>query len=203
MSDPKIRLHEFPPTRSARCRWALLEAGLAFESAPGGPALIGSAELRRVHPLGKLPAIEIDGRPLFESCAIATHVADLVPEKGLVAPAGSWERALHDQWTSFVLTEMEAWLWSNALNTFVLPEDERNPSVFEQNGRFFKRAAAVLDEVLAAARYLVGDRFTAADIIAGYTVNWGRQQGLIDDLTNLRRYLDRLFERPHCTLSPE
>lgn len=92
---PEIKLYELGPTRSARCRWALLEAGLEYESVGNDPSIIGSDELRDVHPLGKLPAAIIDGKPLFESAAIATAVADLVPEKELIAPPGSWSRALH------------------------------------------------------------------------------------------------------------
>ncbi len=49
---PHIQLYELGPTRSARCRWTLLEAGLAYESIGNAPAIIGSEELKRVHPLG-------------------------------------------------------------------------------------------------------------------------------------------------------
>ncbi len=196
---PKITLYEFTPTRSKRVRWTLLETGLPFESR-NDPTLFGSEELRKIHPLGKLPAAEIDGQPLFESAAISTHIADLAPEAGLISPSGTRDRALHDQWVSFALTEMEAWLWSSALNTFVLPEEERNQSVFEQNGRFFERGAAALDAALAGKEYLVGERFSVTDIVVGYTVNWGRQQGLIKDHANLNTYLDRLIAREYCTL---
>ena len=66
---PEIILYELGPTRSARVRWTLLEAGLPFESRGNDPAILHSDELRRVHPLGKLPAALIDGQPLFESAA--------------------------------------------------------------------------------------------------------------------------------------
>ena len=78
---PQITLYELGPTRSARCRWTLLEAGLPYESAGNDPKILGSDELRRLHPLGKLPVAVIDGRPLFESAAIAAAIADLVPEQ--------------------------------------------------------------------------------------------------------------------------
>lgn len=200
---PSITLYEIPPTRSARCRWALLEAGLDFESVAGGPEMFGSEELLRVHPLGKFPAALIDGKPLFESAAIATHVADLAPERGLIGASGSWERALHDQWTCFALTELEAWLWSTGLNTFVLPEGERNPSVFEQNAKLARRAAKVLDDALEGQDYLVGDRFTVTDIIVGYAVNWARRQGHLEGCHRLGAYVERLLAREHCTLSKD
>jgi len=198
---PEILLYELGPTRSARVRWALLEAGLPFESREGFE-LIGSEELRTVHPLAKLPAAVIDGEPLFESAALATHVADLAPGKRLIGAPGTRERALHDQWTAFALTEMEAWLWSTALNTFVLPEAERNPSIFPQNEALFARSAGVLDAVLAKTDYLVSGRFTVTDIVVGYTLNMGRRQGQLEPFEHLGAYLERLFAREHCTLDP-
>ena len=85
---PSIKLFELGPTRSARVRWTLLEAGLAYESVGNSVEVFGSDELRGVHPLGKLPAAIIDGKPLFESAAIVTAVADLVPEKKPDSQAG-------------------------------------------------------------------------------------------------------------------
>ena len=195
-----IKLYEFEPTRSARCRWTLLEAGLDHESINNGPQGIGSDEVKKIQPLGKLPAAEIDGKPLFDSVAISTAIADLVPAKNLVAMPGTWARTLHDQWTSFTLTEMEAWLWPNQLNTFILPEERRNTACLEQNEAMFKRGAAAMDAALGAADYLVEDQFSIADIIAGYTVNGGRKFGYLERFTNLQGYLNRLFVREHCTL---
>ena len=196
----ELKLFEFAPTRSARCRWTLLEAGLDFTAEGDSPAILQSEALKKVHPLSKLPAMLIDGKPLFESAAICTYLADLVPDKGLIAKSGTWERALHDQWTYFGMTEMEAYLWSNARNTFVLPEEKRLPTIFEQNNEAFRRAATMLDEVLKNTDYLVANRFSVTDIIMGYTVNWARRQQLLGEFSNLQKYLGRLFERPHCTL---
>jgi glutathione S-transferase len=94
---PDIKLFELAPTRSARCRWTLLEAGLEYESIGNSIDVFSSVDLKAVHPLGKLPAVIIDGKPLFESAAISTAIADLVPEKKLIAAPGSWSRSLHDQ----------------------------------------------------------------------------------------------------------
>lgn len=198
-----IRLFEAVGSRSVRCRWALLEAGLDFEPAPAGRKGAARPELEKIHPLKMLPAALFDGKPLIESAAIATYIADLAPEKNLIGKPGTWARALHGQWVSFALTQMEAWLWSSARNTFVLPKDERVPAVFKQNSEAYKSAAAVMDEALAKDDYLVENRFSVTDIIAGYTVNWGRRANLNDGLPNLGRYLERLWERPHCTLSQD
>ncbi len=195
-----IKLFEFEPTRSARPRWALLEAGIEYESVGNSREVFGNPDLRRVHPLGKIPAAVIDGKPLFESAAISTAIADLVPEKNLVAKPGTWARTLHDQWTQYVQNEMEAWLWPNLLNTFILPEDQRITENLEQNAAMFKRGAAALDSVLAASDYLVEGQFSVTDIIASYAVNLGRRMGQLEDFSNLQAYLNRVFEREHCTL---
>jgi len=197
-----ITLYELGPSRSARARWALLEAGLDFKSIEDRK-LLGSDELKKVHPLGKFPAILIDGKPLFESAAICTKIADLVPEKDLIAKPGTWDRALHDQWVCFALTEMEAYTWSNALNTFVLPEEKRVPAMLQQNADGYTRGAAALNAALGDSDYLIGNRFSVTDIIVGYTVNWGRRQGYLDNFSNLQRYVERLFTRPHCALNPD
>lgn len=199
---PSILLYELAPTRSARCRWTLLEADLEFESIGGSPEIIGIDPLRKVDPLGKLPAALIDGRPLYESAAICTAIADLVPDRDLIAKPGSWSRALHDQWVSFALTEMEAWLWSSELNSseLILPEEQRVPEILDQNRGFFLKNAAVMDTALAEWDFLVDERFTVTDIIVGYTVRWAEEDGLLDGFSNLTAYLDRLCERAHCPL---
>ena len=199
---PKIELFELGPTRSSRVRWALLEAGLAFESIGNHIDIFKSDALRRVHPLGKLPAALIDGQPLFESAALVTAIADLVPEKALIAKPGTWSRNLHYQWISFALTEMEAFVQSSEINSidFLLPEEQHVPAIIKQNSAFYQKGAAVLEKVLGHADYLVDNRFSVTDIFVGYTVNWGYIDGLIDNCPNLQAYLNRLMGREHCPL---
>ena len=194
-----ITLYEYGPSRSKQARWALLELGLEFRAIEGRDILHSDA-LRKVNPMGKVPAVVIDGEPLFEAAAICTHLADLVPEKELIAPSGTRERALHMQWVSFALTEMEAYVWSNARNTFVLPEEERITALFEQNAKAYVSAVKVLDKVLQDTDYLVGNRFSVTDILVGFIVNWGNAAKLLGKSPNLQKYLERLKQRPHCTL---
>ena len=197
-----IVLYEYGGARSARVKWTLLELNVAYESVDD-QALIGSERLRAFSPLGKLPAITDDGRALFESAAIATWIADSHPKGGLSFPSGTWERALHDQWVSFILTEIEAHIWSTARNSFVYDEADRLPIIFDQNNREAKRGLGVLDEHLANNDYLVGGKFSVTDIIAGYAVNWSRRQGLTAEFSNVTGYIERLLERPHCPLAKD
>ena len=199
----QVTLYEAGTSRSARCRWTLQEAGVAFE-AISRPGLINIEEVMALRPLGKLPVALIDGRPLFESAAICTYIADHAPDNvDLIARPGTWGRAMHDQWVSFVLTEMEAWLWNTGVNKYVLPEEERIIAGFAQNDMMFCKSAEALDKALQAQDWLVEDRFTVTDIICGWTVNWGRRQGLLDGFDALQAYCARLLARPNCALAKD
>jgi glutathione S-transferase len=193
-----ITLYELQPTRSARARWTLLELGVSFESIEGRE-VFAMPELAEIHPLSKLPALRDAGRPLFESAAICNWLADSHPEAGLIAPSGTWARALHDQWVAFTLSEIEAFLWHTARNLFVLPEEERVPAVYPQNEAAAKRGLAVLDAHLRDKDWLVEDRFSLTDIFTGYATCWAQWEGMTADLPNVTAYVERLQARPLCT----
>lgn len=198
----QITLYGFGGTRSARCQWALQELGVDFEFIEKRD-LIGSDELREFHPQAKLPAIVIDGAPIFESVAICNYLCDLYPDKHLIPATGTRERALHDQWCAFTLSEMEAYLWSNAKHQLFYPESKRVPEIVEPNIEEFRAGAAVIDDLLGKQGYMLGDSFGLTDIVVAWTLNWGRRQQLIDGLENILPYLNRLFSRPHCCLNQE
>ncbi len=200
MHAPDIKLFELAPTRSSRVRWALLEAELPYESVGNDVSIIGSAALREVHPLGKLPAAVIDGRPLFESAAILAAVADLVPDKKLIATPGSWSRYLHEQWVSFAQSEMEAFVQSSEVNSidFIIPPSQHVPDILAQNDMFYRKAAAALNEALGQTDYLVDNRFSVTDIYVGYVLHWGEERHLLDGFEHLQAYKARLMAREHC-----
>jgi len=196
-----ITLYGFGQTRSARVRFVLGELGLTYENIDG-QHVFGSPEVTAINPLGKVPAARIDGRPLFESAAICNWLADAHPQAGLIPASGTWSRALHDQWTAFTLAELEAHIWSSARNTFIYPEDQRVPQIFEQNAREAKRGLKVFDDHLADHPWLVDDRFSVADIFAGYTICWAHALGLTEATPNVVRFVGDLKARPHCPYDP-
>ena len=199
---PKIKLYELGPTRSSRVRWVLQEAELHYESIQNGVEIFKSQELLSIHPLGKLPAVIIDNKPLFESAAIVTAIADLVPDKCLIAKTGSWSRHLHDQWVCFALSEMEPFVNSTEINTsdFVLTADQHVSDIVPQNNHMYRKAATAVEKHLIHNSYLVDDTFSATDIVMGYTLLWGQEQKLLDEYPNINSYMERLFARPHCAL---
>ena len=196
----EVTLYGSGANRSARCQWTLQEAGVEYAQIDRRD-LTDANHLRRFHPLAKIPVAVIDGRALFESAAICTHIADRVPDANLIAAPGSFARAEHDQWVAFCLSEMEAWLWNTGVNMYVLPEDQRITAGFEQNVKMFKRSAAAPEAHLARTDYLVENRFTVTDIIVGWCLNWARRLGHLEEFPALRRYVERLLARPLCALA--
>ena len=101
------------------------------------------------------------------------------------------------------MTEMEAWAWAAELNTmdFVIPKERHVVGIVEQSGELFRKSATALDAVLAETPFLVDGRFSVADIVVGYTLTFGQELGWIQEFPHLMAYLERLFEREHCTLA--
>ena len=78
--DKQITLYGAGTTRSSRCRWTLMELGLNFHYVDNN-ALIGTAELKKIQPLGKLPAIVIDGDSFLNLLLSAHTSAIFIPRK--------------------------------------------------------------------------------------------------------------------------
>ena len=88
-----MRIYYRPGTgRPIRAAWALEEIGVPYESVGVSNEEATSPEHLARQPLGKVPAIDIDGMVLFESGAICLQLADQYPDAGLIAPIGSPEQ---------------------------------------------------------------------------------------------------------------
>lgn len=185
-------------TRSHRAVWALEEAGAVceyhkvdvFTGAGRNPDYLA------LNPGGKVPALVNGDLILTESAAICTYIGDSFPDSGLVPLEGSLERAKYYQWCFFVLSELEQPLWTIAKHRFALPEKRRAPAVIETAVWEFGVAAKVLATGLGDQEYLVGNRFTAADILAAHTLAWACAFDLPFGHAKLDAYVDRLQARP-------
>ena len=185
-------------TRSSRVLWALEEAGAEYEYvAVDLRAGAGwKPEYLALNPGGKVPTL-VDGElVLTESAAICTYIGDRFPASRLTPPVGSPERAHYDQWCYFVLSELEQPLWTMAKHLFALPERRRVPAVLDTARWEFAMAAKVLAAGLGQREFIVGDHFTAADILIGHTLTWALAFELPLEQGHLKTYVERLLARP-------
>ena len=197
-----FKLYGFIPTRSARVKWALQEVGAEFEYVERA-GLIGSVELTKLHPLGKVPVLVHEGKAIFESVAIVNYICDIHPDANLIPKTGTYERALHDQWSCFALAELESWTWIMAKHTQLLPEDEQVRAIVPSAMKELGKSIAAVEQALNGLDYLVDNRFTATDINIGYVLNQARGKGLVAPISNIENYLNRIGDRPASTIAEQ
>ena len=185
------RLYHMPPSRSNRILWMLEEIGDPYEvTIVGREDRRNPAHLAR-HPLGRVPVIGDDAGFLFESAAIALALADRHPDAGLSFPLGSRERDLVYQWVLFAMLEVER--PAGVARELRESDPERSTAARAQVGA----AVAVVEEALRSHDFIVGDRFTAADVVLGSVLAFARRVGAIEqDHPEVTRYLDALAARP-------
>jgi len=183
-----ITFYHSPQTRSGRTMWLLEESGLPFETryvsverADG----TGAPDPANVHPDGRVPAISHDGAAIPESYAIAIYVSDLAADSGLGFPAGSPERGPFLAWLMWIATELETTLFLRPAGSA-----EDSPPVEKSYRQIVRR----LETALANGPYLMGDRFTAVDVMAGSTVAWARH--LFPESAAIDAWVARIADRP-------
>lgn len=194
-----IVIYGSPRSRSTRALWAAEEAEIPYEfkSVDFATGAHRSPEYLALHPGGKVPTLVQDDFVLRESGAIVTWIGEQAPEKGLVPVAGSREHAQYLQWMCFVLSELEQPLWTVAKHTFALPAKYRIEAIKPVAFKEFDWAAAVLAKGLAGREYLVGDRFTMVDLLAGHTLTWATRALKIElEDEGVRAYAQRVLSRP-------
>ncbi|HEX3688216.1 MAG TPA: glutathione S-transferase family protein [Solirubrobacteraceae bacterium] len=186
-----VRLYFMPRTRSSRALWMLEEIGAPYELTEiAGAERRSAAHLER-HPLGRVPALELDdGTVMFESAAICLQLADLHPDAGLTAPLGSSERALVYQWVLFAMTELEGPLfrWFGEIRDGIT-----EPSAAQKR---FGDGAAALQTALDGRDWVLGDRFTVADVMCASILSGAQSRGLLDPWPGLAAYVERSQARP-------
>ncbi|MCA9680347.1 MAG: glutathione S-transferase, partial [Myxococcales bacterium] len=167
---PSITLHYAPHTRAGRVRWLLEELGLPHQlhrvDFAGGEHK-GDAH-RRLHPLGRIPVLEVDGVAMFESGAMLIYLADRFAP-GTLAPAlDAPARMAYLQWLFFVPSHLEPPLLDAAI--YDVPAERKAAA-----RATFDDALRVLGDALADGRpHLCGDAFTAADVSVGSVLGWAR-----------------------------
>jgi glutathione S-transferase len=191
MTQP--RLYYMPRTRSSRVLWLLEEIGAPYDLTEIRGAQRRSEEHLRRHPLGRVPALQLaDGSTMFESAAICLQLADLNPGAELIAPVGSTERGLVYQWVLFAVSELEAPLfrWIGELGEGITdsPAHAR-----------FAAAAVAMQSALTQREWLVGDRFSVADVMCASVLEGANTRDLLRSWPGLEAYVRRAETRPAYT----
>ena len=111
-------------------------------------------------------------------------------------PVSAQQRAEYDRWCFFVLSELEQALWTMAKHKFALPAEHRIKQVQETATWEYQRALDILSQGLGKQPYILGDAFSAADILVSHTLIWGIAFGHEPQQQTLLNYLQIQRARP-------
>lgn len=186
----KVLLHYHPFTRAANVVWMLEEVGVPYELqfVDLKNAAHRSDEFRRVNPMGKLPTL-IDGDTVVtESAAIALYLADRYAYGTLAPKVDDKARGTYLRWSLYAPSVIEPAAYARGSNWDYRPA---------QAG--WGRYEDVMDSIERAigdGPYLLGERFTMADVIFGGTVRYMLLFKMIDARPSFVSYAERLSARP-------
>jgi glutathione S-transferase len=186
-----IKLYWCPKTRASRILWLLEELEQPFEVETidlQDPESRSSPGFRAASPMGKVPALADGAVKLAESAAIAIYLADRYPQAGLAPAFDDPTRGRYLYWSVFTPAVIE-------------------PAMSEKfNGWQVSRATSgwgdwdsmirTLSNGLEPGPWLLGDAFSAADVLVGSSVYFMQLFGVLPDIPALSDYADRCIARP-------
>jgi glutathione S-transferase len=193
-----ITLYHSPRSRSVRPRWLLEEIGAEYDlvTLDLSKQEHKSAAHRQRHPHGQVPALVDGDLALIESAAICLHLADRFPAAKLAPPLGTPERGRYYQWMVYSIATLEPPVLQVFMHTVQLPEAERSATQAAAGRDTFAEVGQVISDGLGGNPYLLGEQFTAADVMVGSTLAWASFLGLMDGFPTLGAYVERLVQRP-------
>ena len=159
-----LKIYGVALSRAGRTLWMAEELGLPYEHVKttftGGTR---TPEYLKINPNGHIPAIDEDGFTLWESMAINLYLAKK-HRAGRLYPTRLEDEARAWQWSFWGMTEVERPAMTALFNRVVLAEDKRDPLAAEAAEKALAAPLTVLDGVVGPGRYLLGGKFTVADL---------------------------------------
>jgi glutathione S-transferase len=198
-----VKLYFAPRTRSIRVRWLLEELGLPYQLERvtfQRPDRVFS----QTTPLGKLPVIEDGEVTICESGAIVEYILERYGEGRLAPPIGSPQRGEFLQWIHFAegtaFPPLGVLIWHGLYQG----DADKYPEVMESARERARAGLGFAEQRRRDRSYLLGEEFSAADVMLGFTLIAARLLGVLDErFPALGRYLERLEARPAFRASVE
>jgi glutathione S-transferase len=142
-----------------------------------------------VNPMGKVPAILHGDVLVTEQVAISLYLADLFPQAGLAPALGDRQRGPYLRWMAFYGACFEPAMVDKAMKR------EPGPPMMSPYGDFATVMSTVTGQ-LEAGPYILGQNFTAADVLWGTALQWMTAFGLVPETPIIKAYVERMSTRP-------
>ncbi len=196
MSDELV-FYTHPMSRGRIVRWMLEEIGAPYRTEVMDYATsLKSPEYLAINPMGKVPAIRHGSTVVTEAPAICAYLADAFPAAGL-APAMS-ERGAYYRWLFFGAGPLEAAVTNKALGVEIPPERRRMAGYGHLDD-----VLRTIEAAVSTNTYLVGERFSAADLYLASGLGFGMMFGGIDRRPAFEAYVGHLAARPAAVRARE
>ena len=166
-----IKLYGTSRSRAARSLWALEEAGVKYEHVPIPTTDAKTPEYLKLNPNGHVPVLDDDGHVIWESMAINLYVAEKYA-KDKLWPSTVVEHGDVYKWSFFGMTECEPHLLTALRNRVMAPPDQRDEKAADQAVEALKGPFKALDGALKDREYLVGNKFSIADLNVAAVLSW-------------------------------
>ena len=191
-----LKLYGVPRSRAMRSLWMLEELGVPYENVKVD-FITGTKEsgFKELNPNGHIPVLQDGDLVLWESLAINLYLARK-NDKGL------WPKTVEDegrayQWSLWAMTEAEEPLLTVLLNRVFFPPEQRDAKKADDGAARFAKPLGVLDGTLAGRDYLLGSRFTVADLNVASVLTWAPMSKLdLSTAPNAAAWLGRCTSRP-------
>jgi glutathione S-transferase len=187
-----LTLYHAAPSRSSIARWMLEEIGEPYDlhllSLAKGEQQ--APDYLAVNPMGKVPALKHGDTVITEAAAICTYLADEFPQARLNVPVGDPRRGAYLRWLFFAPSCIEPAITDRA---FPRKEEPRRGMLGYGD---FDTVMAVVAAAVEPGPYLMGEQFTAADVVLGSTLRWGMMFGILPKRPEFVAYVGRLEQRP-------
>jgi glutathione S-transferase len=191
INSETITLFHAPQSRSSGTLMLLEELGAPFElhllNMKAGEQRQGT--YLAVNPLGKVPAIKHRGELVTEQVAIFIYLADLFPKAGLAPAIGDPLRGPYLRWMVYYAACYEPALVDRAMKR------EPAPLAMSTYGDFDTMLGTVVER-LTGSPYLLGDTFSAADLLWGMGLQWGTMFKIVPETPVIADYVKRVSARP-------
>ena len=188
----KLTLYHAAPSRSSITRWMLEEIGEPYDihllSLNKGDNR--APEYLAINPMGKVPALKHGDVVITEAAAICAYLADEFPRAKLNVPVGDPRRGVYLKWLFFGPSCIEP-----AMTDRAFPRKEEPRRAMLGYGDV-DTVIDVLAKAVTKGPYLMGEQFTAADVIIGSTLRWGTMFKLLPERPEFTAYIGRLAQRP-------
>jgi len=184
-----MKLYFNPQSRAVIARWMLDECGAEYEIVPIDLAMgeHKRSEYLKINPAGKLPALVDGSARIFENAAICIHLADRFPEAHLAPAIGSPQRGRYLSWMVYSTSQLDPAVVDNLIGA---------STVRQRGWTDLETCKTAIERELANGDYLLGDWFTAADVMIGSVFIWQRMMGNSSGRVKIDAYVDRLLARP-------